>query len=250
MDNLIQFSMMTYNIHKGFSGRQRFSLPAIREALVEKNVDFLLLQEVQGEHRTREKRIKTWPSTPQSAYLAEETWPYYLYARNAVYATGHHGNAILSKLPFLRFENINLTNMPRASRSILHAQLRFGEKPVTLHLLCIHLGLFKMERRQQFHRLIAQIRDWIPSDEPLIMAGDFNDWRHGLSKPLEEILGVQEAFIYLEGQHAKSFPAIRPAFCVDRIYFRGLKVRDVQCLDQKLWRNLSDHLPLFARFSL
>ena len=89
-----------------------------------------------------------------------------------------------------------------------------------------------------------------PHHEPLLMAGDFNDWRTILSKPLAENLNISEAFVSMKGQHARSFPAIRPALCIDRVYFRGMKVQEVACLQGKPWRMLSDHLPLFARFEL
>lgn len=245
-------SLITYNIHKGFSfGKIRFLLPEMRNALSTLKPDFVFLQEVQGEHRRREKRIDTWPDSPQVEYIAEKIWPHYLYAKNAVYQSGHHGNAILSKYAFEEFENINLSTMNRASRSILHGQIKIGdESQTTVHLLCVHLGLFKAERASQCRALMQRISEAVPENEPLLMAGDFNDWRHHLSKPLAEELGIDEAFYSVEGQHARSFPAIKPAFCVDRIYFRGMRVADVQCLQGKPWRMLSDHIPLLARFEL
>ena len=82
------------------------------------------------------------------------------------------------------------------------------------------------------------------------MAGDFNDWRTIISKTLSDDLNIEEAFVTVEGQHARSFPAIKPALCVDRVYFRGMKVHEVACLQGKPWRMLSDHLPLYARFEL
>lgn len=243
-------SLITYNIHKGFSlGKVRFLLPEMRDALSELNPDLVFLQEVQGEHRRREKRIEAWPDLPQFEYIAEKIWPHYLYAKNAVYQSGHHGNAILSKFAFEDFENINLSSMNRASRSILHGQIKVGEdSPTTVHLLCVHLGLFKAERASQCKALMERISAVVPENEPLLMAGDFNDWRHHLSKPLAEELGIHEAFYRVEGQHARSFPSIKPAFCVDRIYFRGMDVSDVHCLQGKPWRLLSDHVPLLARF--
>lgn len=246
------FSVITYNIHKGFGvGQLRFLLPEMRHALSNLNPDFVFLQEVQGLHRRREKRITDWPVAPQFEYIAEEIWPHYLYAKNAVYQSGHHGNAILSKSPFVSFENINLSTINRASRSILHGRIMLeGSPPITLHLLCVHLGLFKTERALQCEALMQRISECIPLHEPLLMAGDFNDWQHRLSKPLEEGLGIQEAFYSIEGQHARSFPAIRPALCVDRIYFRGMKAVAVQCLQGKPWRTLSDHVPLLAKFEL
>lgn len=243
-------SLITYNIHKGFGlGKVRFLLPEMREALSSLNPDFVFLQEVQGEHRRREKRINAWPDLPQFEYIAEKIWPHFLYAKNAIYQSGHHGNAILSKFAFDRFENINLSSMNRASRSILHGQIKVEEAtPITVHLLCVHLGLFKAERISQCRALIQRIAEAVPEDEPLLMAGDFNDWRHHLSSILADELGIKEAFFSLEGRHARSFPAIKPAFCVDRIYYRGMEVADVQCLQGKPWRMLSDHVPLLARF--
>jgi endonuclease/exonuclease/phosphatase family metal-dependent hydrolase len=232
-------------------GKIRFLLPKMREAITELNPDFVFLQEVQGEHRRREKRINAWPEEPQFEYIAEKIWPHYVYAKNAIYQSGHHGNAMLSKYPFDGFENINLSSINRASRGILHCQLHLqDEKKTRIHLLCVHLGLFKAERKEQCKALIMRISEAVPENEPLLMAGDFNDWRMDISKPLAGELGIKEAFQAVEGQYARSFPAIRPSLCVDRVYFRGMEVDEVQCMHGKPWRMLSDHLPLFARFSL
>ena len=242
-------SLITYNIHKGFGvGTIRFLLPKMREAIVGLKPDFLFLQEVQGAHRKREKRINSWPDSSQCEYIAENIWPHYVYAKNAVYQSGHHGNAILSKYAFKQVDNINLTNIRRASRGILHAQLIV--EGVTIHLLCVHLGIFKRERTEQYTALMRRIKDVVPQNEPMLMAGDFNDWRTVLSQPLADDLNVEEAFVSVEGEHARSFPAIRPALCVDRVYFRGMRVQEVACLQGKPWRMLSDHLPLYARFEL
>lgn len=244
-------SLITYNIHKGFGvGKLRFLLPQMRNALSGLNPDFVFLQEVQGLHRRRAKRISAWPELPQFEYIAEQDWPHYLYAKNAIYQSGHHGNAILSKYPFERFENINLSTTHRASRSILHGQVKIDQSGQMLHLLCVHLGLFKAERAAQCRAMIKRIKEAVPENEPLLMAGDFNDWRLDISQPLANELGVQEAFYQLNGQHARSFPALKPTLCVDRIYSRGINVQSAQCLQGKPWRTLSDHLPLAAQFDL
>ncbi len=248
---LSRISLLTYNIHKGFGvGKVRFLLPEMRDAITDLNPDFVFLQEVQGAHVGKEKRIDAWPKAAQFEYLAEHLWPYYAYAKNARYQSGHHGNAILSKFPFDTVENINLSSINRASRGILHIQMTIGNPKINLHLLCIHLGLFKAERAQQCFALMKRIRELVPDDEPLLMAGDFNDWREVLSRPLLEELGIQEAFNTLDGGHARSFPAIKPALKVDRIYYRNMCVEDAICLQGKPWRMLSDHVPLFARFSI
>ena len=76
-------SLITYNIHKGFGvGAVRFLLPEMRSALTNLNPDFVFLQEVQGKHKRREKRINSWPDSPQTQYIAEDIWPHYIYAKN------------------------------------------------------------------------------------------------------------------------------------------------------------------------
>ncbi|KTC98307.1 endonuclease/exonuclease/phosphatase family protein [Legionella geestiana] len=242
-------SLITYNIHKGFGpGRLRFLLPEMREALAALNPDVVFLQEVQGAHLRREARVSGWPDAPQFAYLAENLWPHFAYGRNASYRSGHHGNAILSKFPMSTPSNLVLSTVRRASRGVLHCVLETDFARV--HLLCVHLGVFRAERERQTDILQQAMDTLVPAGEPLLMAGDFNDWRNTLSSEFFESHGLREAFQEVHGAHARSFPAVRPALQVDRIYYRGVSVSDVHCLAGKPWSRLSDHVPLFARFTL
>ena len=244
-----QFSLLTYNIHKGFSfSKRRFLLPEMKLAIEKLSPDVVFLQEVQGEHSKREKKQSLWPKVAQSDYIAENLWPHALYGKNATYQAGHHGNAILSKYPFSSHENITVSQWSRASRGLLHVTVMIGSQEI--HLLCVHLGLFKEERVKQVQKLAERIVEHVPQHSPLVLAGDFNDWRRDLFKILEDKLGLTEAFKLLHGEHAKSFPALKPTLHVDRVYYRGLKLLNANCLSEKPWRNLSDHLPLFASFSV
>src|SRR5690348_17238860 len=99
--------VLTYNIHKGFSTtRLRFVLHDIKTAINTLNPDLIFLQEIQGEHIKRATRIKKWPELTQFEFLAEAFWPHHAYGKNAIYKSGHHGNAILSKYPVIAWENI------------------------------------------------------------------------------------------------------------------------------------------------
>ena len=245
------FKVLTYNIHKGFSpGKVRFMLPQMREALETVNSDLVFLQEVQGKHSKQEKRIQDWPDASQFEFLADQLWPHYAYGKNAIYQAGHHGNAILSKYPIGSWENINVSQVARASRSLLHGVIELPDNGLNLHVICIHLGLFKAERSGQLAALSQRIADKVPANEPLIIAGDFNDWRSEAAKHLEVDLGLKEVFNELEGGHAKSFPAWGPTLKTDRIYYRGLELIEGECLKEKPWRLLSDHLPLYAKFKI
>lgn len=244
-----QIKIVTYNIHKGFSfGKSRFVLHQMREMLGHVDADIIFLQEIQGKHEKHELYVENWPAMPHFEFLAEEIWPHYAYGKNAIYRLGHHGNAILSKYPFTFWENIDVSIQKRASRSLLHGVIELPNNGV-LHVICVHLGLMKFERTKQMQVLVERIQSKIPAGEPILIAGDFNDWRSHLSFELEQNLGLEEIFKTLRGSYAKSFPSWQPTLPVDRIYYRGVKPELCKRFNQYPWRKLSDHLPLYAEFS-
>ncbi len=235
--------ILTYNIHKGFGvANFRFVLHQIRAALEATKADLVFLQEVQGKHRKR--------PVAQFMFLAENFWPHYAYGKNALYRGGHHGNAILSKFPFLMWENISLAKYKCASRSLLHAVIEIPKINKNMHIICIHFALFKTQSRKQLIVLKNRIIDRIPEDAPLIIAGDFNDWRGQAERFLETELALKEVFKVTQGHHTKTFPIWSPKLAVDRIYYRNLKLDSCQRLHQMPWRKLSDHVPLYAEFLL
>jgi endonuclease/exonuclease/phosphatase family metal-dependent hydrolase len=87
----------------------------------------------------------------------------------------------------------------------------------------------------------------LTQDGPAIVAGDFNDWRNRVSKPMRDA-GFLEAFEALTGSPAKTFPSIKPLLPMDRIYVRGLRIHSVDLL--KEWFRLSDHLGIAAELEL
>ena len=117
-----------------------------------------------------------------------------------------------------------------------------------LHTLCVHLGLLERERRGQLRALTERIDSHVPHDEPMIIAGDFNDWRRRAEHHLREDLELEELFVSLHGRHARTFPVWAPILPVDRIYYRGLEPVAGECLDSEHWRDLSDHAALLGHF--
>lgn len=218
----------------------------MRDALHGIHPDIVLLQEVLGQHELHKKKFDDWPIQPQFEYLAHELWPHFAYGKNAVYSYGHHGNAILSKYPFSFFENIDISTNQFEKRGLLHGIVEIPHRRKPLHVICVHLGLLEAERAQQVIKLCERIDSHVPPDEPLIIGGDFNDWRQRISDSLEQKLKVIEAFRSLYGSHAKTFPSWLPALRLDRIYVRGLAVNKAQCLNGKPWSELSDHAGLVA----
>lgn len=246
-----QIKLLTYNIHKGFSiTNRRFVLHQIRDILRETAADMAFLQEIHGEQSARAARIKEWPEVSQYEFLADDVWPHYAYGKNAIYSSGHHGNAILSKFPFVEWENLNVSWLKRASRSLLHGIVEIPGESRALHVICLHLDQFRFIRNHQLKRLASRIIERIPVDAPLVVAGDFNDWSDHASKFMLAGPGLREVHYSMYGRHATTFPAGWPVLALDRIYYRNLELVSCECLTDQAWRKLSDHSPLVAEFRL
>ncbi len=242
-------SILTYNIHKGFSAANRkFILNDIKKSIQVADADLVCLQEVIGSNVKHDKKVKDWPSSSQFEYLADQTWEHFAYGKNAVYTKGDHGNAVLSKFPIVTWANHDISSIFER-RGLLHVVLNMNNK-TNVHVFCVHLGLFEKDRRKQLNRLIEHILESVPSHSPLIVAGDFNDWKNYANQHLLTKLNMKEAFHSIHGKLATTFPSKLPILPLDRIYYRNLKCSSAHLLKDRLWSRLSDHLPLVAKFEL
>lgn len=250
-----ELTIATYNLHKGLSALNRkLVIHEVRERLHSLDPDIVLLQEVQGSHQRRKNRFPDWPLTPQHEHLAGGRLTELVYGLNATHRYGHHGNAILSAYPITEWINRDVSHHRFERRGHLHTKIEVDTWPRPLHCICVHLGLFQRSRSMQVLRLIEIANELVPPDDPLIIAGDFNDWRNqasGLSGQLQEAIGVKEVFESAHGRPARTFPAMLPLFSLDRIYVRGLRVGQPWRLHGDVnghqWHGLSDHAGLAVR---
>jgi endonuclease/exonuclease/phosphatase family metal-dependent hydrolase len=286
----MRLRVATYNIHKGvvrdlFGLRRVSNIHELRTRVHQLEADLILLQEVQGEHKRHAGRFEHWPSEPQDQFLARspslrhsfET----AYGPNATYLHGHHGNALLSRFPIIHRDNRDFSDHALEKRGVLHCVVDLTGQPV--HCFVIHFGLLARSRERQLEALIDWIGRAVPLDVPLIIGGDFNDWRNQLSRRLCEALGVIEAFdarrredgesalatrmlrervaqglgfdsetaaIARRVRSARTFPALVPWLRMDRIYLRGFQVEDAQVPRGAAWARLSDHSPVIADLRL
>ncbi|MEO7404902.1 MAG: endonuclease/exonuclease/phosphatase family protein [Burkholderiales bacterium] len=240
----------TYNIHKGFSHfNARMMVHELRDRLRAINADIVFLQEVIGAHDAHARRHVDWPDEPQYEFLADSVWTEFAYGRNAVYDHGHHGNAILSRYPIRRAENQDVSSHRFESRGLLYCEIELPGHVQGLHCVCVHLALSERGRRVQVQQLIDRVRELVPADAPLLIAGDFNDWRNLAGKRLAQELGVREAFRDLGGGPARSFPSALPLLRLDRIYVRGFEVDRANVHHGHPWSKISDHAMLSAHLS-
>jgi len=247
---MFEISVATYNIHKGFSQfNRRFVLYELRQRLRELDADIVFLQEVLGANSNSALQGVVSVARAQHEFLAHEKWPYHAYGKNSVYDSGHHGNAVLSRFPILNWGNQDISAHRFESRGVLHCELALPQGS-SLHCLCVHLGLFKRGRNMQFGALVEHIRQAIPNDSPLIIAGDFNDWNNHARHSLANELDLHEVFESGGGSLARSFPVAFPVLRLDRIYVRGMSVKSCAVHAQYPWNKISDHAALSANLSL
>lgn len=240
--------VLTMNTHKGFTlFNRRFILPELRDAARTTGADLVFLQEVLGSHLRHARRYNTWPATPHYEFLADSMWPQFAYGRNAVYPDGDHGNALLSKFPILRHENLDVSMGIHEQRGLLHCVLEMPGHP-EVHAICVHLGLRETHRKKQLD-LLCRLLDNLPPEAPVIAAGDFNDWRLRADAMLAE-QSMQEVFSQHYGEPAKSFPARWPLLRLDRIYLRNATAHTPEVLSTRPWSHLSDHAPLSVEIRL
>ncbi len=249
MATLRALNVVTYNIHKGLSQfNRRFVLHDIREQLAGLDADVAFLQEVQGRHERRARRHLAWPEMSQHEFLTHEG-AHCVYGMNAVYQHGHHGNAVVSRHPIPQWENIDISHHSVENRGLLHCEIEIEGWKQRVHCINVHLGLWGRSRRFQLEWLVERIRSAVPRRGPLIVAGDFNDWRNRAGEYLARELGLYEVFERSEGRLARTFPAKMPILTLDRIYVRDLQVEGVRRHTGAPWSKMSDHVALAARLT-
>ncbi|TGD33385.1 hypothetical protein C9F10_17175 [Salmonella enterica subsp. enterica serovar Poona] len=243
------FKVLTINTHKGFTAfNKRFILPELRDAVRTVGADIVCLQEVMGAHEVHPLHIENWPDTTHYEFLADTMWSDFAYGRNAVYPEGHHGNAVLSRYPIEHYENRDVSVGGSEKRGVLYCRITPPMLNRPIHVMCVHLGLRESHRQAQLTMLAGWVNA-LPESEPVLVAGDFNDWRQKAGPPLNAA-GLEERFTRAHGRPARTFPVSMPLLRLDRIYVKNANASSPTALPLRNWRHLSAHAPLSAELHL
>ena len=248
----MRLKILSYNIHKGFDWNNRnYGLEEMKNLIKSTEAEVVFLQEVVGENKNlKDKGL----IDAQFEFLADEVWPHFSYAQNALYDDGHHGNLIMSKYPIDSFENVNLSTNNWEKRGMLVCKIKIPateDNPIEKELVaaCLHLNLLHSGRKIQYQK----IKDYLDEKEhhekmPFILAGDFNDWNQKSCRIFEDKMGMQEVHKFYNGNFARTFPANVPVLCLDRIYVKNVDIikSHVVFYDQ----HLSDHLPIYCEVDI
>ena len=242
--------ILTINTHKGFTAfNRRFILPELRDAVRTVGADIVCLQEVMGAHDIHPLHVENWPDTTHYEFLADTMWSDYAYGSNAVYPEGHHGNAVLSRFPIEHYENHDVSVGESEKRGLLYCRIKPPDLAFPVHVGCVHLGLREAHRQAQLQMMTRWVNS-LPDNDPVVIAGDFNDWRQRANRPLKADSGLDEIFTRAHGRPARTFPVSFPLLRLDRIYVKNAHASHPSTLALRGWRHLSDHAPLSAEIHL
>jgi len=237
----MEFNALTYNLHKGKSYLTRRSVVSeLKSAFRDLDIDIVFLQEVVGLN-AGESHLD---------HLADSLGFHRAYGLNNSNGRGHYGNAILSRFPIESSANRNISTSRFERRGSLQARVPLAGREVMLY--CLHLDLLESGRSMQIQNVVHQVKHQLSSKGPVLLAGDFNDWRGRVCRRLERELGLKNAFFEkdFEKRDRRTFPSFFPSVSLDRFYFKNLELQDVRVLRGNPWSRLSDHCPVFSHFSL
>ncbi len=231
-----QFVITSYNIRKAVGLDWKRDPNRILQILDDTGAQIVVLQEADKRLGQRHSVFNRKTLTKQHHYQIAPL------AQNA-YSLGWHGNAILVKKPFKIIDCLQLQVPhfePRGAVSV-----RLGQKHgPDLEIIGVHLGLARKSRRKQ----IEYLRDYIRGrdhDLPLIMAGDFNEWKPVSN--LEEQVGEELRFI----TPGYSFHTSRPRAALDHFLISDeIKNKGAKVFRSDLSRVASDHFPITMKFTI
>lgn len=243
----LPLKVLTYNIHRAIGVDRRFRPERIVRILQHYDADVVLLQEVdEGVPRSREMNLA-------QELAATAGYPHFALGHNVSLRKGRYGNATLSRFPILRERNIDLSVAQSwIRRGCQHTSLQVDGR--SLEIFNLHLGLSARERQVQIE-LLSRSHEFggVAEETPMLVGGDFNDWRSLLWPTFTNGFGFKCATDSKTGRRGAiaTYPSFSPQGGLDRIYFRGpLRLVGARRCRLQVSRVASDHLPVIADFEL
>lgn len=221
-----RFRAVTWNVHGCIGSAGRFDPDAVIDALRSLEPDVVSLQEV-------DSRAGVADGLDTFGYLQRGLGFNAFDVRTIETEHGDYGHMLLTPWTIESTRRLDLSVggfEPRAAISLAVRELG-------VRVISTHLGLRVRERQLQVERIVGEV-DRL-RDEPVLVLGDFNEWRR---------IGVTTRKLcppFSEAAAVASFPAWRPVFSLDRIWCGpGLESSDGRAV--RAMAHLSDHLPVVA----
>jgi len=225
----VRLTVGSYNVHRCIGADGRCDPTRIGRVIEELDVDLLALQELDcGYHVAGADQMGELAAAAGMTAVAGPTM---------VRASGHYGNALLSRLPPTAVRHVDLSVPGKEPRGAIDVDLQLGHR--AMRIVVTHLGLRRFERARQVEMILSCVKATLPGCLTIV-AGDFNEWR-----PNDQSL--RPLHVRFGRSRLRTFPARRPLFAFDRILVEPLAaLRELALHDTALAGVASDHLPVKA----
>ena len=230
----MNFSVVSYNIHRCVGSDARKDPDRIADMLRTLSGDIVGLQEV-------ESHGPPGGNAHQLDYLARVGGYESIAGPTMMQPAGDYGNALLTSGRVLDVRRHAFPTTRGEPRGLLEASIEIHGRPV--RTMVTHLGLHPTERRKQVAKILAIVGP--ETEMPIILLGDFNEWIPWARSRRQ----LRERFGRISTP--ATFPSKRPMFALDHIWVQPVRVLEsLEAVRTPLSRVASDHLPLRAVVSL
>jgi endonuclease/exonuclease/phosphatase family metal-dependent hydrolase len=225
-------AIVSYNIHGCLGTDRCYDPDRVVSVMKMLNADIYCLQEVDSRHHPGSGTSR------QLDYLAKEMEMIAIPGPTIIHELGEFGNAILTRLPVNGIRKADVTVEGHEPRGVLDVDISVNGIPV--RVLDVHFGLTAAERHFQVQKIMTMIDITLPS--PLVIMGDFNEWKSfglGSVRAINRLLGKFAA--------PATFPSWLPLLSLDRVWIHPKKLKKkIEAVNSQICRKASDHLPLKA----
>lgn len=226
--------VLSYNIHHGAGTDGRLELERIAKVIRESEADIVALQEV-------DNACKRSQGVDQAEWLAKRLKMNHAFGANIELQGGHYGNAVLSRFKILDSKNHLLPNVKNGEqRGVLLASIEFraSQKPLVIFATHFDHRRDSKERIQSANAINAMLED---SNEPRLLAGDFNAFRSS-----ETIKTLEQKWRHTSAKELATVPVSNPTRQIDFIFHRldsSWKIVETKVIDESV---ASDHRAILA----
>jgi endonuclease/exonuclease/phosphatase family metal-dependent hydrolase len=225
----MRLTLVTYNIHACVGGDGRFQPDRTVAVLREVGADLAAIQEVEQHDVAGQDLLEYLASALEMDAIAGPT---------LLRGTRTYGNALLTRLPILAVERVDLGVPRREPRGALDVRLSWGQR--RLQVVATHLGLRPGERRRQVRQVLSLFEP--RRADIAVLMGDLNEWLLW-GRPLR---WLRRHFAGMS-QTPATYPARLPLLALDRIWANpAAALSRIECHRTETARRASDHLPLKA----
>jgi len=227
--------VLTYNIHHGEGTDGKLDLDRIAEVIRVSAADIVCLQEV-DRNVTRSGRVD------QPAVLGKALGFHVAFGGNLSLQGGEYGNALLSRYPVARFENVLLPVISKGEqRGVLEAEIAVPLVAAPVRIFATHLDHRRDDAERRASMQVINDHAAKAGNAFAILAGDLNDDRGS-----ETLAAVSSRWTLCGDREIPSIPSDQPKQQIDFVAYRpaaACRVVETRVIAEPV---ASDHRPVLT----